>query len=181
MLQPRRRVVTGHNAAGKSCIQSDETFGPGSPNVLNPAGEPELSITGMWRLEDNPSPHAPDLVMGEKLNLKPPVGGNFFIVAQIPPSSRRNPESQKAIHESLPTTPKEPGQDPRMHRTVSVDYLVVISGKIDLIMDEGQTTLYPGDVIIQRGTNHAWDNPYDEPCVYLSIVFDGSLGAGPEY
>jgi len=177
MLQPRRRVVTGHNTAGQSCILSDDTFGPGSINVINPASEPELCLTGMWRLADNPSPEAPDLVMREPLSLRPPVGGNFFLVSQMPPNSRRNPDSQQAIHKDLPTTAKEPGQDPRMHRTTSIDYLVVLSGKIDLIMEEGQTTLHPGDVIIQRGTNHAWDNPYDQPCVYLCVMFDGSQGA----
>ena len=65
-----------------------------------------------------------------------------------------------------------------MHRTESVDYGVVISGEMTLILDKGETLLREGDVVIQRGTNHAWANRSGKPCRMLFILVDGRFEPG---
>jgi quercetin dioxygenase-like cupin family protein len=62
-----------------------------------------------------------------------------------------------------------------MHRTESVDYGIVISGEITLVLDKGETLLKQGDVVIQRGTNHAWANKSGKPCRMLFILVDGKF------
>ena len=59
-----------------------------------------------------------------------------------------------------------------MHRTRSLDYAIVLSGEIWAIMDEGETKLVTGDMFVQRGTNHAWANRSNEPCVIAFILID---------
>jgi quercetin dioxygenase-like cupin family protein len=64
---------------------------------------------------------------------------------------------------------------PLMHRTETIDYGIVIEGEITLIVDKGETALTRGDVIIQRGTNHAWANRSDKTCRMLFILVDGAF------
>ena len=61
-----------------------------------------------------------------------------------------------------------------MHRTETVDYAIVLSGEIVAIMDEGETLLHAGDVLIQRGTNHAWANRSQAPARVAFVLIDGS-------
>ncbi|MDX8557874.1 cupin domain-containing protein [Elizabethkingia sp. HX CGY] len=61
---------------------------------------------------------------------------------------------------------------PLMHQTKTLDYIVILSGEIYLILEEGETLLKPGDIVIQRGTNHAWSNRSDENCIQLAILLD---------
>lgn len=59
-----------------------------------------------------------------------------------------------------------------MHQTDTLDYIIIISGEIYLIVDEEETLLKAGDIVIQRGTNHAWSNRSDLPCIQLAILLD---------
>jgi len=65
-----------------------------------------------------------------------------------------------------------------MHRTESVDYGVVISGEMTLVLDKSETRLREGDVVIQRGTNYAWANRSGKPCRMLFILVDGRFEPG---
>lgn len=62
-----------------------------------------------------------------------------------------------------------------MHRTETIDYGIVIEGELVLIMDEGETTVYPGDIVIQRGTNHGWANRSDRNCRIVFVLIDGEF------
>ena len=64
---------------------------------------------------------------------------------------------------------------PLMHRTESVDYAIVLSGEIHLVLDDSETLLHEGDVVIERGTNHAWANRSGQPCRMLFVLIDGKL------
>ena len=64
---------------------------------------------------------------------------------------------------------------PLMHRTETIDYGIVIAGEITLVLDRGKTLLKEGDVVIQRGTNHAWANRSGRPCRMLFILVDGEF------
>jgi mannose-6-phosphate isomerase-like protein (cupin superfamily) len=59
-----------------------------------------------------------------------------------------------------------------MHKTNSIDYLVVISGEMSMVMEDGETHLKPGDCIVQRGTNHAWVNRSESPCLIAAVLID---------
>ena len=61
-----------------------------------------------------------------------------------------------------------------MHRTNTIDYVVVISGEMMMQLDEGEVRLRAGDVLVQRGTNHNWVNPGPEPCRFAAILIDGA-------
>jgi uncharacterized cupin superfamily protein len=71
------------------------------------------------------------------------------------------------------STTKQNSPHPLMHRTETVDYGIVLEGEVTLILDDSETTLKPGDVVIQRGTNHAWSNRGDKPCRIVFILLDG--------
>jgi len=63
---------------------------------------------------------------------------------------------------------------PAMHKTRSLDYGIVLSGRVKLLMDEGEVELKPFDVVVQRGTNHGWSNPGAEPALMAFILIDGA-------
>jgi quercetin dioxygenase-like cupin family protein len=63
---------------------------------------------------------------------------------------------------------------PFMHKTVSVDYAIVISGEIWAVLDQDEVLMRAGDVLIQRGTNHAWSNRSDKPCVMAFVLVDAA-------
>ena len=65
------------------------------------------------------------------------------------------------------------GRHPMMHRTETIDYAVVLDGEITLLLDDVDVQLKTGDVVIQRGTNHAWSNRSGKPCRMLYILIDG--------
>ncbi len=68
-----------------------------------------------------------------------------------------------------------------MHRTSTIDYGIVLEGEVFLVMEDSETVLHPGDIVIQRGTNHAWDNRSDRPArmvfILLAAEFDPELQA----
>jgi len=61
---------------------------------------------------------------------------------------------------------------PLMHKTASLDYIIILSGTVYLITDTEETLLQAGDIVIQRATNHAWSNRSDEHCIQLAILID---------
>ncbi len=75
-------------------------------------------------------------------------------------------ETAKAAHTGGPV------RHAHMHRTRSIDYAIVLSGEIWAVMDEGETKMVAGDVLIQRGTNHAWANRSNAPCVVAFVLID---------
>ncbi len=61
-----------------------------------------------------------------------------------------------------------------MHKTQTLDYIIILAGEIYLILEEGETLLKTGDIVIQQATNHAWSNRSDKPCIQLAILLDAS-------
>ena len=82
------------------------------------------------------------------------------------------------IGDAHASTVEDDSPHPLMHRTESVDYGVVISGEMTLVLDKSETALREGDVVIQRGTNHAWANRSGKPCRMLFILVDGRFELG---
>ena len=170
-----RRVVTGHNAQGRSCFISDDA----APHVFQ-RNIGSTQVTEIWKTFATPADNSAD---GEPTappyRLTPPEGGSVFRIISYPPDKIRLASLEKERAGDADEArgraaaldrgnPRHPG----FHKTNSVDYAIVLSGEIYALMDEGETLLKQGDVLIQRGSNHAWSNRTDEPAVLAFILID---------
>ncbi len=152
-----RRVVTGHDENGKSIVISD-----GLPPQNH---EMKVSAIGtdffeMWG-DSNPVPmltSVPDLEPTEKAFTIMPATGHLIRILDVYPA-------------------KDGGKRTAMHRTKTLDYAVVIEGEIVLILEDSEVVLKQGDLVVQRGTNHAWENRSDRltRMVFFHIDADFSL------
>ena len=171
-----RRVVTGHNAQGRAVFISD---GP-APAVYD-RGPGATAVTELWETGATPASNAgnDDPTVGRPQRLPPPKNGSKFRVVEYPPDSKR----VAAIHASSSAqdaNAKSEGyvrdvankRHPGFHKTDTIDYAIVLSGEIYALMDEGELLLKTGDVLIQRGTNHAWSNRTEQPCCIAFVLID---------
>lgn len=167
-----RRIVTGHDDNGRSIISLS---GP-APNIMDSPAWPGSRLTELWVTEEIPVDNRGDADRGARPIRHDPVpGGSIFRVVEIPPEATSRIDTSAAFAElgstKLPTA-EDSARHPSMHATDSIDYLVVISGEMYMIMEEGEVLLQPGDCIVQRGTKHAWSNRGTEPCVMAAILID---------
>lgn len=171
-----RRVVTGHDATGKAIVVSD---GPATC-ILERPNRPGVTLTNFWQTFETPAPFdGPEETVDGPLVLRPPVGGSVFRFVTFEPEDPevlakldgRAAFAEMGAAENIQTNTRHPF----MHRTDSVDYAVVVSGRIKMLMDDpaDDIELSAGNVLIQRGTNHAWSNCFDEPCTIAFVLIDG--------
>lgn len=179
-----RRIVTGHDSAGQAIIQEDGPV-PRVQQVGGPAGPMFYEI---WNTRATPAPI--DATSGEPaedgIKLAPPAGGTRIRVLDIPPEGETirtmSPEEARAHFAEVGAgdASAHSGKGSRhalMHRTETIDYGIVLEGELVLIMDEGETTVRTGDIVIQRGTNHGWSNRSDRNCRIAFILIDGAFDA----
>jgi mannose-6-phosphate isomerase-like protein (cupin superfamily) len=110
--------------------------------------------------------------------LPPPKSGSVFRVIEYPPDSERL--AAIAREEKLPddgsgraaATDRKNPRHAGFHKTNTIDYAIVLSGEIFAMMDDGEVLLKAGDVLIQRGTNHAWSNRTDAPALVAFVLID---------
>jgi quercetin dioxygenase-like cupin family protein len=149
-----RRVVTGHDANNVAKVLLD---GP-APNVKQ--GTSGSAVVHLWNTDATPA----DIAVGERIEdtgalphvTPPPPNGSRFVVIDYPPGNAGN-----------------------MHRTETIDYIVVISGEIEMAMDNSTVTLRAGDVMVERGTYHAWLNRGTVPARLAFVLVDARpLGIG---
>ncbi|MBN9036630.1 MAG: cupin domain-containing protein [Rhizobiales bacterium] len=113
----------------------------------------------------------------------PPRRGTVIRIVDLPPEGPDGPEFDKeqartlfsAVGLAENAERHKPGRHPLMHRTASVDYGIVLSGEIVMLLDDTEVHLKTGDVVVQRGTNHAWTNRTDRICRMAFILTDGRL------
>ena len=180
--RPVRRIVTGHNADGKAIIQQDSA----TTRNLRIGGETGPWFYEVWNTDQTPAPidrnsfepHEASIV------LAPPKNGTRIRVLDIPPD---DPSFDTLTAEERIAHFAEVGagdavadgghsdRHAHMHRTETIDYGIVLEGEIVLIMDEGETTVRAGDIVIQRGTNHGWANRTDKTCRIAFILIDGKF------
>ena len=178
MPKPIRRIVTGNDAQGRSRIVED---GP-APAVRTVAERPGYRVTNLWATQGAPACiDAPDMT-GELRGVLPPKSGTVVRIIDIPPDLKDPAERERAMKASFGNLFADadhkpaPGQHPGMHTTTTVDYAILLSGELVAIMDEEETVMRAGDVLIQRGTNHAWSNRSDAPARIAFILVDGQTG-----
>ena len=168
-----RRVVTGHNAAGRSIFIADSP----APNTRT-RSTGAVTVTELWLTGATPADNTGSEDAGSRVSkLPPPANGSVFRVVEYPPDRIRLPAMQAA-----PDTGPDAnfyggrlhGADrhPGFHKTDTIDYAIVLSGEIYALMDEGEVLLKTGDVLIQRGTNHAWSNRTEQPCCIAFVLID---------
>jgi quercetin dioxygenase-like cupin family protein len=138
-----RRVITGHDANGRAVVRIDEV----SQNVFT--GRPGATACNVWTTEGFPANNdgADDAGL-RKVGTTLRNGTIFRIIEFAPGLAARN------------------------HRTDSIDYIAVISGEIDMELDDSTVHLKAGDVMVQRGTIHNWVNRGTAPCVLAVILID---------
>lgn len=171
MTQPIRRVVTAHDAAGKASVAMDGA----APNVkLRKATG--LTSTLLWVTEESPADNSGNGDRAEReIGVAPPPHGSIFRVVDFPPSNEFGAVDSEAVAREMGIERAGAAAATRhgtMHRTRSVDYAVVISGEIDMLLDDSEVHLGAGDVLVQRGTNHAWVNRGTESCRIAFVLID---------
>jgi quercetin dioxygenase-like cupin family protein len=154
-----RRIVTGHDAHGKAVVRSDERL-----QAQPRRGRPGISGCEIWSSDkmpvDNTSDGAEAAQRAGFVKRYNYVGTGQGTVIRI--------------------TELEAGSPKFMHRTETLDYAILLQGQCDLELDDGKLVhLKPGDVVVQRGTIHAWVNNGPGPCVFAFILIDaGAAKAG---
>lgn len=180
-----RRIVTGHDAAGRAIIQED---GP-VPRVRRIGGELGPLFFEVWNTRATPAPinRASGEPAEEGIQLAPPKNGTRIRVLDIAPddaSFAAMSREQAAAHFAevgAADASSHAGSGSRhafMHRTETVDYGIVLEGELTLILDEEETVVRAGDIVIQRGTNHGWANRSGRHCRIVFILIDGRYEEG---
>jgi mannose-6-phosphate isomerase-like protein (cupin superfamily) len=159
-----RRVVTGVDTEGRSCIVSDGL----TPHRL--AG-PGLTKCDIWRAESLPTPLTADDGIDEMVSL-PQKAGLVYRVVSFPPDSEW--DRTKGYSDAKGALP---GSDiaektgiPGLHVTETVDILTILSGELYVVTETGEALLRPGDTLVQRGTTHAWSNRGTVPATAVSLM-----------
>ena len=171
-----RRIVTGHNEDGRSIITID---GPPARSI----GEDVGGLFELWNTDGNIIDTKDNLDRADQdIILSPPTGGTKFRYFQINPTPEGIPmeimqeiaadafEKIGAGHHRVNTS-----KHPAMHKTETIDYIILLKGDVTLILDEDEVTMKPHDVVVQRGTNHAWVNNGDEPALLIAVLIDSDL------
>jgi len=138
-----RRIITGHNAQGRSyIIKDDRVTGGAFPSLYKATGDLPLGPA--------PAGEPQKIMPTDAPQLEPALGGSSFTFVTLPP------------------TPA--GAKPGWHSTMTLDYNILLGGELVLMVDEGETKLYPGDVVIQRNTLHAWRNDTKSPVYWVAVL-----------
>jgi mannose-6-phosphate isomerase-like protein (cupin superfamily) len=167
-----RRVATGHTADGRSVVASDDQVEAITVDLL-----PGFAFHRIWGAD--PPVHVPG--GGSPTTDSPyfPSAGGFrFGLFTVPPDAALRVEDVDVMaalaemEQALPGMAEHMEIDhPGMHTTDTVDFEYVVSGRIVLELDDGETAeVGPGDTVVQNGTRHAWRNPFDEPCVMVVVL-----------
>jgi mannose-6-phosphate isomerase-like protein (cupin superfamily) len=170
MIWRVRRVITGHDADGASVFIEDGL----APNVKEMASMPGLALTDLWETTGAPASNAGAKdAAGRPVRLEPPKSGTILRIVEFPPDAawRGAADGKEAFKSIGAGHAKDKGSsDPMMHKTSTVDYIIVLKGEIYAIMEKGETLLRPGDILVQRGTNHSWSVRGDEPCIIAAVL-----------
>ena len=174
-----RRVVTGHDEQGKAVVLSDAD----APAVRTVPLWPGLVSTDLWKTGAAPvvlGRAEPDPTLGPR-TLQPSPRGTIFRISIVPPETESilaldanaAKEVFRGVGNGEASTLGHGARHPLMHRTETLDYALVLEGEITMLLDDSEVHLKAGDVVIQRGTNHAWSNRSGKPVRMLYVLIDG--------
>lgn len=150
-----RRVVTGHRNNIATIIEDTLV-----KDVKN--HKSGFIVSDPWATDSMPVSLSGPAEIFDEFFPKLHANGTLFRYVCIPPDS--------AVKNHFPEKPGEP--HPLMHKTQTLDYIIILSGELYLIMEDTETLLKAGDIVIQKATNHAWSNRTEKPCIQLAILLD---------
>lgn len=165
MERKLRRIITGHNEEGKSIVAYDC---------------PPTETGRMWVTDSSPADnkHKNDAAK-RKLGLEPRSNGStlgfFKLFPEDPSKSAEEVEKETAAFFAAADASHcrpDTSRHPHMHKTKTVDYIILLEGEVKLLLDEDEVDLKPFDVVIQRGTNHAWINTGSKPALLVAVLID---------
>jgi len=167
-----RRVVTTVDKNGKAVVLFD---GANPHKVVRP----NRSVTSrlLWVTDQTPADISGTTDRAaSNIGIAPPHNGSVFRIIDIPPTPPEIESLEKDyLHKQIGDhAPKKglPPSHPLMHRTLTIDYAIIMQGEIDMLLDDSEVHLKAGDVLIQQGTNHAWVNRGTEPCRIAFILIE---------
>jgi len=171
---PVRRVVTGKDASGKAVVLFD---GP----ALNVRARKETgaAATHLWLSDSTPADISrDDDAVAQYTAIPPPANGTIFRIVEVAPEANIAADyaARLAHARQVGLQPEGPTRDhprhPGIHRTRTLDYAVILSGEVDMLLDDSEVHLKTGDAVIQQATNHAWVNRGDQPCRIAFVLID---------
>lgn len=175
-VKPRfRRVVTGEDEAGLSLILRDSVV------ALN-----DLRAVHWFTERSAEALRQPPAEALHRMPMGPPSGATTFQIVVVPPQrpdlSDEDLEAYYARTFNGSVLRGDTARHPGMHRTSTIDYVVVLEGELTLILGHDETVLRPFDTVVQRGTEHAWANRGDCPATFAVVTLDQSIAgiAQPE-
>jgi mannose-6-phosphate isomerase-like protein (cupin superfamily) len=174
-----RRVVTGHEN-GKAVVIGDGL----APNVKVREAAGGLVSTLLWVTRETPVDISVTIDRADcEIGVAPPAGGSILRIVDFPPLGEGKAQlDNAAILKEMGLVPVDvPARSPYMHRTKSIDYAIVLSGEIDMLLDDSEVHLRAGDVLVQQGTNHAWENRSGETCRIAFVLIDAAPPSGIDY
>ena len=168
MPRPIRRVVTGHTPDGQATIIMD-----GPAPLVTQGADPEGGSTVVWITDRAPASNAGSADAAPWRDERVPTppqsrGGTLLRVVDFLPRDRATPAAPLGVNK----TPERSARHPGFHQTHTVDYAIVLEGEIWAVLDDTETLLRAGDILIQRGTYHAWDNRGDAVCRIAFVLID---------
>jgi len=181
-----RRIVTGHDKNGKAVVIAD---GP-TPGVKTTPNRPGVIFHNMWTTKSAPARYdGPEEETSVDLPLPPPSAGTTFRLIEFPPESKvevvDEETAKKAFEEygadgalQHEKSDQQKKQHSFMHQTDTIDYALCLSGEMTMYLDDSEVVMKAGDVMVQRGTNHAWVNKSEQYCTMAFILIDGEGDRG---
>src|SRR5215469_9984191 len=142
-----RRIVTAHDAQGRSIVGSDSVIGSQLGKL-----QASIEVANIWINETMPPVLDGTDPTTKLFPMLPRNGGAVFRLLEL-----------------------APGTAPHMHKTETIDYIVVTAGELTMLLDDGtELVMKPHDVMIQRATVHGWANRSDRPCRFATVVIDAA-------
>ncbi len=176
MLEDARRIVTGHDDAGSSVVVREGLLG-------KKHGAGDRWIAELWQTDGTTVDRQDEAdVVPDTFSLYPPVGGTKFVLVSIAPDdpALTNEELEQRAADvfggmGAADARVNTQRHPRMHETKTVDYVIVLQGEVTMLLDSDDRDLKAFDVVIQRGTNHAWVCKGNEPALLGAVLIDALL------
>lgn len=176
-MKPIRRIIAACDADGVSRIVADGVV----TQPHHPGNNPKHAIYEIWRTDGAPAGYQRGAEQPAPFRLAPGENGTALRIIDLPPDRERDFSSLKqvfATYDAPEALAHKPARHPAFHQTATVDYALVLEGEVWALLDEGETLMRAGDVLIQLGSNHAWSNRSDANCRLLFVLVDGARPAG---
>ncbi len=174
-FKPVRRIVIGHDQAGKAVALYD---GELKPKQRSAGGN---AVTALWVTNEFPVDVGGTADRANTpTGVPPPANGTIFRIVDFPPASNTgaaSPVDHDKVLIAMGIDPATQGyaRHANTHRTKSIDYAIVLDGEIDMLMDDSEIHMKSGDVLVQQCTNHAWVNNSGKNCRIAFVLIDAKV------